>query len=138
MNVKKAQIRDLAAIIAIDMETIGTDRRKEEIQDAIEKENCIVAKVNDHVVGFLIYHTTFFDCAFISLVIVPANERRKGYASSLLHEMVRTSPTRKVFSSTNQSNQSMQEVFKANGFIESGIVENLDEGDPEIIYYKSI
>lgn len=30
----------------------------------------------------------------------------------------------------------MQEVFKATGFIQSGFVENLDEGDPEIIYFK--
>ena len=29
----------------------------------------------------------------------------------------------------------MQKVFNANGFIRSGIVENLDEGDPEIIFY---
>jgi hypothetical protein len=31
----------------------------------------------------------------------------------------------------------MQKVFHANGFIQSGIVENLDEGDPEIIYCNS-
>ncbi len=30
----------------------------------------------------------------------------------------------------------MQKIFDFNGFIESGIVENLDEGDPEIIYFK--
>lgn len=29
----------------------------------------------------------------------------------------------------------MQKVFNSNGFIRSGIVENLDEGDPEIIFY---
>ena len=46
------------------------------------------------------------------------------------------SPTKKIFSSTNQSNKRMQEVFKANGFIQSGFVENLDDGDPEIIYFK--
>ncbi|MCU5440364.1 hypothetical protein ABEW49_10895 [Bacillus anthracis] len=39
------------------------------------------------------------------------------------------------FSSTNESNESMQKVFNTNGFIRSGIVENLDEDDPEIIFY---
>lgn len=29
----------------------------------------------------------------------------------------------------------MKNVFKSLGFIESGLVENLDEGDPEIFYY---
>jgi hypothetical protein len=47
------------------------------------------------------------------------------------------SPTMKIFSSTNKSNRRMQEIFKANGFIQSGFIENLDEGDPEIIYFKS-
>ncbi|ACK91201.1 hypothetical protein bcere0016_45940 [Bacillus cereus 95/8201] len=42
----------------------------------------------------------------------------------------------RFFSSTNESNESMQKVFNANGFIRSGIiVENLDEDDPEIIFY---
>ena len=41
----------------------------------------------------------------------------------------------RFFSSTNESNESMQKVFNANGFIRSGIVENLDEADPEIIFY---
>ncbi|KMP98429.1 acetyltransferase [Bacillus cereus] len=36
--------------------------------------------------------------------------------------MLSHSPTQKIFSSTN-------------GFVRSGIVENLDEGDPEIIFY---
>jgi len=31
----------------------------------------------------------------------------------------------------------MQKVFEANGFVQSGIIENLDEGNPEIIYFKT-
>lgn len=41
----------------------------------------------------------------------------------------------RFFSSKNESNESMQKVFNANGFIRSGIVENSDEDDPEIIFY---
>jgi len=32
----------------------------------------------------------------------------------------------------------MQKVFKANGFKQSGFIENLDEGDPEIIYFRKV
>ncbi|AFU15440.1 GCN5-related N-acetyltransferase [Bacillus thuringiensis MC28] len=49
--------------------------------------------------------------------------------------MLSNSPTQKIFSSTNESNTNMQKVFKANGFMRSGIIENLDEDDPEIIFY---
>ena len=44
--------------------------------------------------------------------------------------------TGKVFTSTNQSNLPMQRLCDRLGFIKSGYVENLDEGDPELIYVK--
>lgn len=44
--------------------------------------------------------------------------------------------TSKVFSSTNQSNKRMQQLFHNLGFVKSGVIDNLDEGDPEIIYMK--
>jgi hypothetical protein len=32
----------------------------------------------------------------------------------------------------------MQAVYESLGFVRSGFVENLDEGDPEIIYFKRL
>jgi RimJ/RimL family protein N-acetyltransferase len=58
-------------------------------------------------------------------------------ASSLLTHMSRISPTNKLFSSTNESNESMKKVFIKNNFKKSGYIDNLDEGDPEIIYYRN-
>ena len=133
----KSQLNDLDEIVNIDREVIGSDRRRKYIKKAIEEERCIAIKNEFSLVGFLIFDTNFFSCSFISLIIVKPTERRKGYAISLMEFFISISPTKKIFSSTNKSNKSMQEVFKANGFIQSGFVENLDEGDPEIIYFKS-
>jgi ribosomal protein S18 acetylase RimI-like enzyme len=132
-----AQLIDLDDIVNIDEEVIGNDSRCEYIRKAIDENRCIVANYKNLIVGFLIFDTHFFDCSFISLIIVRPNERRKGYASSLIKYFINISPTKKIFSSTNKSNKKMQEVFKANGFIQNGFIENLDEGDPEIIYFKS-
>ncbi|MGD6874275.1 GNAT family N-acetyltransferase [Sutcliffiella horikoshii] len=133
----KANIEDLDKIMNIDCEVIGNKSRRDYIENAIELGHCIIAKNEDDIEGFLIYDINFFECSFISLIIVSPSNRRKGNASLLMDYMMSISPTTKVFSSTNRSNISMQDVFHANGFIESGIVENLDEGDPEIIYFKS-
>lgn len=133
----KANIEDLDKIMNIDCEVIGNTSRRDYIENAIELGHCIIAKNEDDIEGFLICDINFFECSFISLIIVSPSKRRKGNASLLMDYMMSISPTTKVFSSTNRSNISMQEVFHANGFIESGIVENLDEGDPEIIYFKS-
>ena len=133
----KPHLNDLDDLVVIDREVIGNNSRREYIKKAIEEERCIVVKKENSIVGFLIFDTHFFDCSFISLIIVKPTERRKGYATSLIEHFVNISPTKKIFSSTNQSNKRMQEVFKANGFTQSGYIENLDEGDPELIYFKS-
>ncbi|MFJ5718273.1 GNAT family N-acetyltransferase [Neobacillus sp. NPDC093127] len=133
----KAKINDLDEIVKMDSEVIGDDRRRKYIQKAVEEERCIVIKIEALIVGFLIFDTHFFDCSFIDLIIVKPTERRKGYATSLIQYFVYIAPTKKIFSSTNQSNKRMQEVFKTNGFRKSGFIENLDVGDPEIIYFKS-
>jgi ribosomal protein S18 acetylase RimI-like enzyme len=132
-----AQSNNIDEIAKIDEEVIGSNSRREYIRKAIEEERCIIAFNKNLIVGFLIFDTHFFDCSFISLIIVRPTERRKGYATSLIQYFIKISATKKVFSSTNKSNQRMQEVFKVNGFIESGFIENLDEDDPEIIYFRS-
>ena len=137
IKVAIANIADLDKIIHIDSEVIGNTSRRNLIKNAIEVGHCIVVQEGNDIAGFLIYDNNFFECSFISLIIVSPTKRRKGYASLLMDYMVSNSPTTKVFSSTNRSNDSMQKVFEANGFIKSGMVENLDEGDPEIIYFKS-
>ena len=132
-----AQPNNFDDIVKLDEEVIGNNSRREYIKKAIEDERCIVANDENMIVGFLIFDTHFFDCSFISLIIIRPTERRKGYASSLIKYFIKISTTKKVFSSTNKSNQRMHEVFKVNGFIESGFIENLDEDDPEIIYFRS-
>ena len=114
---------------------IGNDNRRNYIKRAIDEGNCIIAKEDNSISGFLTYDTNFFGYTFLSLIIVSPTKRRQGHASSLISYMLNNSPTQKIFSSTNESNTNMQKVFKANGFMRSGIIENLDEGDPEIIFH---
>lgn len=137
-TVEFASLKDLGEIMVVDASVIGNDNRRDYIKEAIESNQCLVARKEDSldVAGFLTFHRNFFQLSFISLVIVSESERRKGYASSLLRYFERIAPTKKVFSSTNESNLPMHHVFAANGYTRSGIIENLDEGDPEIIYYK--
>ncbi|MEI2467962.1 GNAT family N-acetyltransferase [Niallia taxi] len=136
-SLEMAQLINLDDIVKIDELVIGNKSRCESIRKAIKEERCIVANDKNLIVGYLIFDTNFFGCSFISLIIVSQTERRKGYATSLIEYFINISPTKKIFSSTNKSNQTMQEVFKASGFLQSGLIENLDEGDPEVIYHKS-
>jgi len=123
-------------ICGIDQEVIGDFSRREYLRTAINEKRCIIQQSGNGIAGFLIFTNDFFDNSFISLVIVKPSERRMGIATALLDFYVEMSATPKIFSSTNQSNTSMHKVFETAGFIKSGFIENLDEGDPEIIYVK--
>ncbi|OXS60078.1 acetyltransferase (GNAT) family protein [Bacillus sp. V-88] len=134
-EVKYAQLSDLEPIVAIDQQVIGHSNRRGEIEKAIREQACLIIK-EGKATGFLLFNTRFFENAFVSLIIIAPEERRKGYASSLLKYFEKISPTEKIFSSTNQSNIEMQKVFQKNGYTPSGKIENLDPGDPELIYFK--
>ncbi|MFJ7662340.1 GNAT family N-acetyltransferase [Lysinibacillus sp. NPDC097162] len=137
MPVIEASIEHIDDLCTMDKEVIGEYSRKDMIIKAIEEKRCLIQRTHSGIAGFLIFTTNFFECSFISLVIVKPSERRKGVASSLLASFVSMAPTPKIFSSTNQSNLQMQKVFEEAGFNRSGFIENLDDGDPEIIYFKS-
>ena len=44
----------------------------------------------------------------------------------------------KLFTSTNRSNAPMQSLLAKLGYRPSGVIENLDEGDPELVYMKHV
>ena len=126
----------LQSLCAMDQEVIGDQSRSQEIQQAIKEKRCLLYQANNDAAGFLLFNNDFFGYSFISLVIVKPSERRKGVATVLMSAYLEMAKTSKVFSSTNQSNTSMQQVFQGLGFVKSGFIDNLDEGDPEIIYVK--
>ncbi|BCB03720.1 GNAT family N-acetyltransferase [Bacillus sp. KH172YL63] len=135
-NVAYAQMSDLLSLVEIDCAVIGNESRKEEILQHIHRMQCLVVKEDGTGTGFLLFHTSFFDQTFISLIVVEPGHRRQGHASLLLKHVEEIAGTEKIFSSTNESNKNMQRVFQRNGYVRSGFIENLDEGDPEIVYFK--
>lgn len=83
MQVVNDAKKDFESIVAIDKEMIGTDRRKEEIKEPINQNRCLIVYQKLDIAGFLIYHTSFFECCFISLIMVKRSYQRRGLASAL-------------------------------------------------------
>jgi hypothetical protein len=46
--------------------------------------------------------------------------------------------TEKLFTSTNLSNLPMQSLLAKRGYKLSGVIDNLDPGDPELVYFKFV
>lgn len=78
----------------------------------------------------------FFAQWFIESLIVHPDHRRCGVATQLIRHCETLCPTEKLFTSTNESNAPMQRVMDALGYTRCGMVEHLDDSDPELIYVK--
>ncbi|MCP8971028.1 GNAT family N-acetyltransferase [Ectobacillus ponti] len=136
-EVRVATLQDLEDIAGMDALVMGDRSREEKLRKAIQENRCLLAQREGRAAGFLVYHQHFFEQAFMDLVIVHPAMRRQGVARALMEYMERCCLTEKLFSSTNQSNEEMQQVFRSLQYVESGYVDHLDEGDPELVFFKT-
>ncbi len=138
IQVEEATESDLNALCAIDRLIIGSGERRSFLSGAIASRHCFKASIDGQPRGFMVLEETFYGHAFISFLIVHPGHRREGIASALIEHAESIAPTDKLFTSTNESNVEMQYLCEALGFVRSGNIENLDEEDPEIVYFKQI
>lgn len=136
--VEEATGADIAGVCGLDAVILGSSRRREFLIEAIETGQCRVARIGDTLAGFAVLEQSFYGQGFISLIATHPGYRRRGAATALVQHIESVCPTEKLFTSTNRSNTDMQQVLKKLGFVESGYIENLDEGDPELVYFKHI
>ncbi len=78
----------------------------------------------------------FFGRDFVDLLIVDPARRRSGIGRALLRTALATAGTEQVFTSTNTSNLAMRSLLHAERWSFSGKLDGLDEGDPELVFYK--
>jgi ribosomal protein S18 acetylase RimI-like enzyme len=139
LRTKKATGKELKDILEIDAMTIGNDSRKNFITEAVKTGRCLAAVAPGKVVGFgILGNSLLFNREFIELLIVRPEYRRRGVAADIIKQIESMCLTDKLFTSTNESNTVAQKTFEACGFVRSGYIENLDEGDPEVIYFKRL
>lgn len=138
MLINKAESSDLESICTIDAMVIGNDRRRDYLSKAVANQECVIAKLNGEAVGFAVCDCSFFGYPYLTLIIVNPQFRRQGIAKALISYIENNTKSEKLFTSTNESNITMQKVCDSLGYIRSGIIENLDDGDPELIYFKRL
>ena len=120
------------------MLVIGEERAGAFIKSHMERHHLIVAEAPDGIVGFLAYRTDWFQCTFVSLVVVREDFRRKGIAREFFKAVEAVSPTPRLFSSTEETNAVSIRMHAAFGFAPSGHVDNLPQGPRELVFYKRI
>jgi ribosomal protein S18 acetylase RimI-like enzyme len=126
---------DHRSLVQIDQYAISHFDRAAAIADALAAGECLVAEADAEPLGYVVLNYAFFGFGFIPVIVVAAAHRRRGIGLRLLSEARARCTSRKLFTSANTSNTSAQALFIRAGFVRSGSIENLDEGDPEIVYF---
>ena len=106
------------------------------LRRALGTRESLVAEIGPEVVGMAVWDREFFARAFIWMLGVHPKHHRQGVASALIERIEGFCKGEPLFTSTNKSNAAMQALIKGRGFVESGYLDNLDPGDPEIFFYK--
>ena len=131
-----AESGDVAAMLACDAYAQTHPERGEAVRAAVGKGRCQVAIRDGRVAGYVLTHGDFFGHDFVSLVVVAPGQQRCGVGLRLLAAAEAACQTGKLFTSTNRSNGAAQRLFARAGFVRSGRIDHLDEGDPELVYVK--
>lgn len=133
--IRDAVSDDVEVLTAFDPVALsGDSRRATWIRQHVGTGSFRVAELDGQVVGYCATAESFFEQAFVELLVVAEHARRKGVGTRLLRDAELRYRPSKLFTSTNLSNQQMQQLLINLGWTSAGIVYGLDEGDPELIF----
>jgi ribosomal protein S18 acetylase RimI-like enzyme len=138
MHIRVVTFDDLPALCKLDTFAAEYPERREAIHAWIGQGICRLAEVDGEPAGYgvLTYH--FFGSAFIEMLMVDVRFRGRGVGLALVEHFQAICLGPKLFSSTNLSNRPMQSLLLKAGFKPSGYIHNLDENDPELVFFYPV
>ncbi|WP_092305243.1 N-acetyltransferase [Pseudomonas sp. NFIX28] len=139
-QIRLAVQSDMELLLRLDPLAQVESSRRAQIEHAVLKKECWLAsgyggpRVS---LGYGCLEKSFFGEWFIPLVVVSAAHRRMGVATRIISHLEHCASAEKIFTSTNSSNLPMQRLLERSGYNPSGVIENLDPGDPELVFVKT-
>ncbi len=138
MEIRLATDADGEAIKGLDEAAGLNERRQASVDRWLRRRECWVAVMDGRVVAYAAFGYSFYERGFVEMLYVAKNHRGRGIGLALMNHFGQICDTTDMFTSTNQSNMPMQRLLAKGGFLPSGVIENLDEGDPELVYFKRL
>lgn len=136
-TLRRAGPRDLDSVLGLDRRSPVGHQRTELLTSRVQSGEVIICESDDRLLGYVVVlNRSFFGRDFVELLTVLPDDRRQGIGTLLLHEAVRQSSTTRIFTSTNRSNAAMIGLLAKDGWQNSGQLEGIDEGDPEVVYFR--
>jgi len=136
--IREAKSSDQERILTLDRIAEGDRIRASFIARAVQLHTCVLAENANELIGYAVLEYTFYEQGFVSMVYVAEPARRRGVGRSLLENLEKRCSRPKLFTSTNESNREMKSLLMSLGYTASGVIYNLDPGDPELVFFKKL
>lgn len=135
MNIRPALIKDYKALLSVDSIAPDDKRRASQIAEWINKQSCYLVEMDNEVIAYGVLNYHFFHHGYIEMLMVKSEHRRQQLGQKLAEHFKSICKDPKLFVTTNQSNEPMQRLLQKCGFMRSGQIDNLDAGDPELVFF---
>ena len=97
-----------------------------------------MAEQDGQVVGYGVFNHAFFHQGQVDMLMLHPDYRGQHIGEQLLQALEEECDTPKLFVTTNLSNQRMQKLLTRLGYTVCGFIDELDPGDPELVFFKRI
>lgn len=136
LEIRPATHDDLSGILRADEVAVREERRHDYVSGAISGVMGREVKVLTSDGTLMGYSITgeFFGYPFLERIFTEPEERRRGVATTIMTNLELEFLGDRLFVSTNESNTPMRTLLVKRGYRVSGMIENLDPGDPELIF----
>jgi GNAT superfamily N-acetyltransferase len=138
IEIRPPKTSDAQPCAVLAAEVVGPDRAGPLVRAHLERHHLIVAEAEDAVVGLCAFRTDWFQCTFVTLVVVDEAYRRRGIAREFFLAVEAISPSPRIFSSAEETNGSAIRMHAALGFTPSGHIDNLPQGTRELLFYRRV
>lgn len=104
----------------------------------LRNDTVLVAECEGRVVGYGVFNHAFFHQGQIDMLMLHPDFRGRRIGEFLLKALEMKCDTPKLFVTTNLSNHRMQSLLLRMGYKSCGYIDELDPGDPELVFVKKM
>jgi len=138
MHIRACAPSDMHRAVSLAASVVGELRAITLVREHAARDTLLIADDGGTVAGILAYRIDWFQCTFVSLVVVAEPARRRGVARALFEAVEQRAPSPRLFSSTEETNVVSIQMHRALGFVPSGHIDNLPQGYRELLFYKRL
>ena len=136
LEIRPARPGEIALLQRVDPRFATHAGSREHIVDLLGLGLSWLAFQEGEPVGFAVVTRHFFNFPFVDLLHVNQAHRREGVGQALMDHCEAAHDADRIFTSTNESNEPMRRLLAKADWSVSGLIENLDPGDPELVFVK--